>query len=160
LLNFIRDTLPMRKILVTGAAGFVGRHFVRHFLEQGDEVHGIDCIAPYTGAIDPSFGWPFFDPRDYLNFKFVREDCRDFFKRVLDTDYDYALHLAAMVGGRLMIENHPIAVADDLSIDAAYWKWATVAKPKKTVCFSSSAAYPVKEQRVDHHVLLREDMIS
>jgi hypothetical protein len=26
-----------------------------------------------------------------------------------------------MVGGRLAIENNPLAVADDLSIDAAYW---------------------------------------
>ena len=23
-----------------------------------------------------------------------------------------------------MIENHPLVVADDLSIDAAYWQWA------------------------------------
>ena len=150
----------MRKILVTGGAGFVGRHFVRHFLEHGDVVHVIDCVAKYTGGIDPTGGWPLFEPRDFANFNFLREDCRDFFRRVHDTDYDYVLHLAAMVGGRLMIENNPIAVADDLSIDAAYWQWATVAKPKKTLCFSSSAAYPIKFQRSDDYMLLREDMIS
>jgi nucleoside-diphosphate-sugar epimerase len=150
----------MRKILVTGGAGFVGRHFVRHFLEKGDEVHAVDCVAPMTGGIDPAAGWPLFEPRDFSGFKFLREDCRDFFRRVLDTEYDYALHLAAMVGGRAMIENKPIAVADDLSIDAEYWQWAVLAKPAKTLCFSSSAAYPIKFQREEDHVLLHEDMID
>ena len=150
----------MRKILITGAAGFVGRYFVRHFLEQKDEVHAVDCVAALTGAKDPDAGWPFFEPRDHAGFRFFREDCRSYFKRVHDTEYDYALHLAAMVGGRAMIEHNPIAVADDLSIDAEYWQWAKIAKPRKTLCFSSSAAYPIKFQRQDNHVLLREDMID
>ena len=34
----------MRKILITGAAGFVGRHFVRRFLDAGDEVHAVDDV--------------------------------------------------------------------------------------------------------------------
>jgi GDP-L-fucose synthase len=59
-----------------------------------------------------------------------------------------------------MIENNPLVVADDLSIDAAYWQWAKRAKPRKTICFSSSAAYPIKLQRPDHYVLLKEDMID
>ena len=32
--------------------------------------------------------------------------------------------------------------------------------PKKTACFSSSAAYPIKLQRPEGYVLLKEDMIS
>jgi GDP-L-fucose synthase len=50
----------MRKILITGGAGFVGRHFVRHFLEAGDEVHCVDSIVPMTGGIDPADGWPLY----------------------------------------------------------------------------------------------------
>jgi GDP-L-fucose synthase len=129
-------------------------------LENGDEVHAVDCLAPYTGGIDPAAGWPMYDPRDCQAFHFYREDCRAWFRRVTDTDFDYAFHLAAMVGGRLMIENNPLAVADDLSIDAAYWQWAKVAHPRKNVCFSSSAAYPVRLQTPEHYVLLKEDMIS
>lgn len=150
----------MRKILITGAAGFVGRHFTMRFLQRGDEVHAVDSIVPLTGGIDPDDGWPLADPRDHDTFHFYCEDCREYFRRVRDDDFDYCLHLAAMVGGRLMIENNPLAVAEDLAIDASYWQWAKQTTPAKTVCFSSSAAYPIKYQRQEDYQLLREDMID
>ncbi len=150
----------MRKILITGAAGFVGRYMTKRFLDMGDEIHAVDSLVKYTGAIDPNKGWPFFDPLDYSNFHFFREDCRDYFNRVEDDDFDYVFHLAAVVGGRLMIENNPLAVAQDLAIDASYWQWAVKTRPKKSVCFSSSAAYPVNLQRKEKHCLLKEDMID
>lgn len=150
----------MRKILITGGAGFVGRHFCRRFLEQGDQVLCVDNVAEHTGGIDPATGWPLFDPRDYETFRFRREDCRTLFERVKDDDFDYVLHLAAMVGGRMMIEHNPLAVADDLAIDAMYWQWAKETRPKKTLYFSSSAAYPIKFQTKNNYVLLSEDMID
>ncbi|MEI6746378.1 MAG: NAD(P)-dependent oxidoreductase [Methylococcaceae bacterium] len=148
-----------KKILITGGAGFVGRHFTRHFLENGDVVHCVDSIVPLTGGIDPTT-WPLFDPRDYDNFHFYKEDCRSYFKQNADTDFDYVFHLAAMVGGREMIEFNPLAVAEDLSIDAEYWQWAKKTNPAKTICFSSSAAYPIKLQTKDNYLLLKENMIS
>src|SRR6185503_20423427 len=103
----------------------------------GYEVHVVDNLAPYTGAKDPAAGC----------FIFAHEDCRSWFARVRDTDFDYAFHLAALVGGRLMIEKEPLSVAQDLSIDAAFWQWAKAVRPKKCVYLSSSAAYPIKHQR-------------
>ena len=150
----------MKKILITGGAGFVGRRFCKRFLDAGDQVVCVDPIAPDTGGIHPDKGWPLYQPRDYNNFHFHHQDCREWFKQHSDSDFDYVLHLAAMVGGRAMIENRPLAVADDLSIDAEYWQWAEKAKPAKTVCFSSSAAYPIRRQEVQGYELLTEDMIS
>lgn len=149
----------MKKILITGGAGFVGRRFCKRFLESGDHVICVDPIAQDTGGIDPAKGWPMYHPLDFKNFEFIKQDCRSWFKNNGDSDFDYVLHLAAMVGGRAMIENKPLAVADDLAIDAEYWQWAEKAKPKKTVCFSSSAAYPINFQREGDYRLLTEDMI-
>lgn len=149
----------MRKILITGGAGFVGRRFCKRFLDAGDEVHCVDPVAADTGGIDPDGGWPLFAPRDYQNFHFSKQDCRDWFQQRSDDDFDYVLHLAAMVGGRAMIENRPLAVADDLAIDAEYWQWAERVHPAKTLCFSSSAAYPINHQRETGYKLLTEDMI-
>ena len=150
----------MKKILVTGGAGFVGRRFCKRYLDSGDQVYCVDPVAIDTGGINPDQGWPLYNPNDYDNFHFFQEDCRSWFKQNEDNDFDYVFHLAAMVGGRAMIENRPLAVADDLSIDAEYWQWAEKAKPTKTVCFSSSAAYPIGKQTTENHELLTEDMIS
>ena len=150
----------MKKILITGGAGFVGRRFTKYFLDRGDKVVVVDNIAKFTGGIDPSKKWPLFNPFDYKNFKFIRQDCRLWFSQSKDKDFDYALHLAAMVGGREMIEHNPLAVADDLSIDSHYWQWAKNNKPKKTLCFSSSACYPIKLQTKNNYRLLKEEDIN
>lgn len=151
----------MKRVLVTGGAGFVGRHFTRALLERGDEVVCVDSLSEGTGGISPKSGWPLFEPRDYSRFEWHHMDCRDFFRAQTHDPFDYVFHLAAMVGGRLTIERNPLAVAQDLAIDADMWKWASEARPGKVVSFSSSAAYPVSLQStIGGNLLLTEDMIS
>ncbi len=145
------------RALVTGGAGFVGRHVCKYLLDAGWEVVCVDPVVERTGGLKPD-AWPLYDPRDYKNFTYVDMDCREYFKK--NESFDYLFHLAAMVGGRLMIEYDPLAVAEDLAIDADFFKYALRIKPKKAVFFSSSAAYPIAYQRRDDYVLLSEDMID
>jgi nucleoside-diphosphate-sugar epimerase len=79
----------MSKVLITGHRGFVGRHVTREL-----QSHELTLIDIQEG-----------------------KDARDFF-RYNDTRYDLVIHLAAVVGGRAMIEGNPLALAVDLSIDA------------------------------------------
>ncbi len=37
----------MSRVLVTGAAGFIGSHLVDRLLEMGHEVTGVDCFTDY-----------------------------------------------------------------------------------------------------------------
>ena len=96
-----------KSILITGGAGFVGRHFVKRFLDAGYDVVCVDSVVPLTGGLDPE-NWPFFNPMDYKNFKFYKQDCRHFFTENTNLYFDYVFHLAAMVGGREMIEYNPL----------------------------------------------------
>lgn len=121
------------KILITGDAGFVGRAFHRALDGKKHEITGIDIA---NGI-----------------------DCRDFFKKD-DTKYDVVIHLAAIVGGRATIEGNPLAVATDLAIDSDMFQWAIRTKPRATVYFSSSAAYPVYLQRNAYKQALRESDIN
>jgi len=121
------------KILITGDAGFVGRAFHRHFASSNHVIVGVDIV---NGT-----------------------DARDFF-RTDSTKFDLVIHLAAVVGGRRMIEGSPLALAVDLSIDAEMFGWALRTKPERIVYFSSSAAYPIVYQENGWRTQLTENHID
>ena len=121
------------KALVTGSAGFVGRHFVPYLKSRGYAVTEIDIKLGL--------------------------DCRDFFKNSAER-FDLVVHLAAIVGGRATIEGEPLSVATDLSIDAEMFNWAIKTRPGKIIYYSSSAAYPTQLQSHNSSLLLHEDMID
>ncbi|NML73174.1 NAD-dependent epimerase/dehydratase family protein [Rhizobium sp. S-51] len=145
----------MARALVTGGAGFVGRHVCARLLAEGLDVVCIDSLVEGTGALPPD-RWPV-PPQG--NFTFVASDCRDYFARSGER-FDYVYHLAAMVGGRVMLETQALCVAEDLAVDALMWKWAAETRPGTVVFFSSSAAYPIALQGPVGHRMLSEDMIS
>jgi nucleoside-diphosphate-sugar epimerase len=153
--------INLPKALITGGAGFVGRHLAFRLLNMNWEVVVVDNLANGSGGIPPLSGWPLFNPFDYKNFSFINRDCRDYFKSELNEKFDYIFHLAAIVGGRITIEKNPLAVAEDLAIDSDMWSWATKGNVHKVVNFSSSAAYPVNLQAsTDEYISLKEDLIS
>jgi len=125
----------LMKILITGHKGFVGRHFVKFFSEQGGhEVVGVDI-------------------------KDGGEDCRDFFKKC-DEKFDLIIHLAAIVGGRQSIEYKGLSVATDLSIDSEMFNWALKTGQERIIYYSSCAAYPTKLQTDDLKLALKESTID
>lgn len=87
------------------------------------------------------------------------EDCRDFF-RYNRTTFDLVVHLAAIVGGREMIEGQPLSVATDLSIDAELFNWAVKTEQPRVIYYSSSAAYPVNLQSGLTEQRMLEDFID
>jgi len=137
------------RVLVTGGAGFVGRHFCNALTARGDIVTCVDSAKhPETWA-SPSL-------------VFIKDDCRNFFKTDA-SQWDLIIHLAAVVGGRANMEQFPMAVAEDLAIDASFFVWVTKNKQNidHVIYFSSSAAYPIEFQNNnDQKRRLEEPMID
>ena len=79
----------MKKILITGGAGFVGRHLCKALLDRGALIICVDSIVPLTGGISPrrQNGWPLYNPFDYKNFVYIEQDCREYFKENTSKDH-------------------------------------------------------------------------
>lgn len=102
----------MKKILVTGAAGFIGFHLSKRLLERGDLVVGIDNLNNYYDVrlkiarlsqleVHPNFGFFKVDLADRAGM--AELFARDQFQRVVN--------LAAQAGVRYSIDN-PYAYVD------------------------------------------------
>jgi UDP-glucuronate 4-epimerase len=105
-LNLKQGTLNGRKVLVTGAAGFIGFYLCRRLLDRGDEVVGLDNLNDYydvhlkINRLRQIAGRPSFKP--------VRLDLADrdgIAKLFREEKFDVVVNLAAQAGVRYSLIN-------------------------------------------------------
>lgn len=100
------------KILLTGAAGFIGFHTAKILLERGDEVVGLDNLNDYYDVSLKEARLAQLTPNN--NFKFVKMDLADrsgmadLFAR---EKFQRVINLAAQAGVRYSLKN-PLAYID------------------------------------------------
>ena len=103
------------KILVTGAAGFIGLHVSRLLLERGDEVVGIDNLNDYY---DPRLKLARLDClKPYANFRFLRLDVADITalnSMFAAEKFNRVIHLAAQAGVRYSLTNPQAYIQSNL----------------------------------------------
>ena len=139
----------MKKILVTGSAGFIGGYVVQELLNNGWAVVGIDNYSKY-GPITKSYD-------SHPSYTFVRGDVKnvDLVKELLH-DCDHVLACAAMIGGisyfhefayDLLAENERIVASTfDAAIDAfKNHKLKKVTVLSSSMVFESSDTFPTPE---------------
>jgi UDP-glucuronate 4-epimerase len=128
------------KILVTGAAGFIGFHTTQYLLNRGDTVIGIDNLNDYY---DPSLKEARLSQIKHCdNFRLHKIDIID--KSVVDTVFksespDYVIHLAAQAGVRYSLEN-PYAYIDSNITGFINILEACRYNPVKHLVFASSSS--------------------
>lgn len=100
------------KVLVTGAAGFIGFHVSRYLLERGDQVVGVDNLNDYYDvSLKEARLQQLFK---YSSFSFMKldiSDRADISSLFVAEAFDKVVHLAAQAGVRYSLEN-PHAYAD------------------------------------------------
>lgn len=96
------------RVLVTGAAGFIGFSVSRVLLERGDTVIGVDCVNDYYDVTLKEARVAQLRKLGGERFRFVRQDFGDYvgLTKALDgIEIDRIIHLGAQAGVRYSIEN-------------------------------------------------------
>lgn len=97
------------KVLVTGAAGFIGSHVSLYLLERGDEVVGLDNLNDYYDVnLKLARLERVRNHKNADNFSFVKIDVaeRDNMATLFEEQqFDKVVHLAAQAGVRYSLEN-------------------------------------------------------
>ena len=151
-----------QKILVTGAAGFIGFHLCKKLCYEDQQVYGLDNINDY------------YDPKlkearlnllsQHRNFKFHKIDLteKDLVNNLFKNEkFDYVINLAAQAGVRYSLTN-PYAY-----IDSNIWGFLNILEScrnnpvKHLIYASSSSVYGANKtipfsvhQNVDHPLSL------
>ena len=132
----------MKKILITGCAGFIGFHLTKNFLKKNFQIIGIDSLNDYyskdlklkrLGIL-----------RKFKKFNFKKIDLKNF-EKVYDflknRKIDQIFHLAAQPGVRVSYAKPLNTLKQNISTFSNIIEIARVKKVKKFVYASSSSVY-------------------
>ena len=111
-----------KKVMVTGAAGFIGRHVVRHLSEQGWNVSGLDLV-PTDGGIGC--------------------DLRN--GDLPDDEFPFIVHLAALGGVRPSVERPLDYLETNVAATVRLLEHARRRGLRRMVFASSSSVYGTRE---------------
>jgi UDP-glucuronate 4-epimerase len=151
----------MKKILVTGTAGFIGFHLVQRLLKQGDQVVGIDNLNDYY---DPQLKIDRLKEIEHSNFEFIRLDIVDRLgmdKLFGHHKFDAVVNLAAQAGVRYSLTNPYAYIDSNISGFVNILEGCRHNQVKHLVFASSSSVYGANtkmpfsvHQNVDHPMSL------
>lgn len=130
----------MKRVLLTGVAGFIGAHTLEHFLENTDwEIIGIDSLA-HRGdvrrikqALRGDVDWP-------ARFTFIKQDiAKD--STMPTADIDYIINMAAESHVDRSITDPSPFIRNNVDLTINMLEWARWMKPKAFIQISTDEVY-------------------
>ncbi|HSG71493.1 MAG TPA: SDR family NAD(P)-dependent oxidoreductase, partial [Planctomycetaceae bacterium] len=152
----------MTRILVTGAAGFIGFHLTQRLLARGDEVVGLDDLNDYYDVTLKAARLVQLNGRDGFQFVKLNVADRDRMTNLFETErFDKVIHLAAQAGVRYSLENPHAYIDSNVVGFTNILEGCRHANVAHLVYASSSSVYGANtkvpfavEDNVDHPVSL------
>ena len=117
----------MKKILITGASGFIAPHIIEKALEKDFKVFGVDIVEDENNISNK-------------NYEFIRKDVRELDLEFLK-DIDYVVHLAFVTNIPNSIQNPVDTTKDNIDMTVFLLKKCTEAKIKKFLFPSTGSLY-------------------
>lgn len=150
------------KVLVTGAAGFIGFHLTKRLLDRGDEVVGLDSLNNYYDVNLKLARLGQLEGRDSFNFlKMDLADREAMSNLFAENSFDVVVNLAAQAGVRYSIKNPHAYIDSNIVGFTNILEGCRHSKVKHLVYASSSSVYGANTQmpfsvhhNVDHPVSL------
>lgn len=93
---------PKKSVLITGGAGFFGRHIANQFCIKGYTVTIVDNLS-HENALSPQH-WPEHLQCPVGSVRFIQEDCRDFF-RTSDRKRSYWTAFLHLISPRVRVSS-------------------------------------------------------
>ncbi len=159
--------LKKSKVLITGAAGFIGFHLIARLLKNGWSVLGIDNLNDYY---DQSLKYARLDKlqeltteidADFLFFKLDLQDRQSLEELFDKNNFDVVVNLAAQAGVRYSLDNPHVYADSNLTGFLNLLECCRHNKPKHFLFASSSSVYGLNQKipfstsdKTDHPISL------
>ena len=135
------------RVLVTGAAGFIGSHVAHKLLDRGDEVFGIDNLNSYYDQQLKRDRLLLLEPYDQFKFeKLDVSDCEAMQALFSAHTFDRVVHLAAQAGVRYSLENPHSYVSSNIVGFINVLEGCRISNIEHLVYASSSSVYGANER--------------
>ncbi len=154
--------LRNKRILVTGAAGFIGMHTCAKLIEQGAQVLGLDNLNAYYSValkqarlaelgilVDNFKDGDIVKSNFHQNFRFVKTDLENMevISKLFESEkFDYVVHLAAQAGVRYSIENPHAYISSNIQGFLNIIEACRTNHVKHLLYASSSSVYGLNSQ--------------
>jgi len=145
------------RVVVTGAAGFIGFHVARALLARGDTVIGIDSLNDYYDVTLKQARLDQLTPHQNFSFHKLNIADREAMFSLAQSDITHIVHLAAQAGVRYSLENPFAYVESNLMGQVVMLEMARRIKGLKHFVYASSSSVYGGNTKVPFSV---EDRIS
>ena len=152
----------MKKILVTGAAGFIGFHLTQSLLDRGDSVVGLDNLNDYYDvSLKEDRLTQLKNKPDFSFYKLDLADRQGIVQLFDEQKFDVVVNLAAQAGVRYSLQNPHVYVDSNLVGFVNILEGCRHSEVKHLVFASSSSVYGANTKipfsvgdNVDHPISL------